>query len=250
MRVRPERGLDLHRSAEEGITTPTLPKPFIFLHIPKTGGTTLTSVVRANTPPEELVHLWDRPRTSQLPAIRKKSVVFGHLFFGLHRHFSSACTYVTVLRQPVDRVISHYFYHRRTPWDPFHSIARDHSLEEWSRSFIDAQNLQVQIVSGKRGVATRDTLELAKKNLAGFGVVGILERFDETLQLMKQRLGFHELRYVILKAAPCRPEEYDVSASCHEAIVEHNLLDLELYAEAQHLFQRQLAACNARLFSA
>ena len=42
-------------------------------------------------------------------------LIQGHLYFGLHRFIPRASTYVTFLRQPVERVLSFYYYARSTP---------------------------------------------------------------------------------------------------------------------------------------
>ncbi len=48
----------------------------------------------------------------------------GHQPFGLHRFLPQTCTYVTVLRDPVARVVSQFFYILKNPHNPLHDQVR------------------------------------------------------------------------------------------------------------------------------
>src|SRR5271155_2663578 len=91
-------------------------QPVVFLHIPKTAGTTLTHILQRSHParlvckstgmPEQLDALMEMPAEARAAL----SLVTGHFPYGIHRHFARPVTYVTFLRRPVDRVISAYYY--------------------------------------------------------------------------------------------------------------------------------------------
>ena len=108
--------------------------PFVFMHIPKTGGTTYTSVIEKilnmfctkSKYPFELneivdpnkclwVHLWAGPlenhRISYASSnITRAKFAIGHLHFGYCVFIWHGCRYFTMLREPVSRFLSHYFY--------------------------------------------------------------------------------------------------------------------------------------------
>ena len=84
----------------------------IFLHVPKTAGSTLRPIIdrhyaagvicKLDVLPRDLeifLNLPEQPRS-------KIRVLEGHLQFGLHEHLSVPVDYVTMLRDPVDRIIS------------------------------------------------------------------------------------------------------------------------------------------------
>ena len=44
---------------------------------------------------------------------RRARAVTGHLHYGVHRHMPQTCEYITMLRDPVARVVSHVSPHPR-----------------------------------------------------------------------------------------------------------------------------------------
>src|SRR5690606_10316613 len=109
------------------------------------------------------------------------------------------CRYFTMLRDPVERVLSWYSYVRE--YTPHHLRQRvltggagggEMSLAQCLREGISVEldNHMVRTLAGQRhvhvpfGCATREMLEEARANLATFSAVGISERFDESLALI------------------------------------------------------------------
>ena len=86
-------------------------------------------------------------------ALRERIIVLkGHLYFGLHEFLPRPSTYITILRDPVDRVISNYYYVLRTPSHYLHHEIRSQgmSLREYLRSEMNPQldNAQRRLLSG------------------------------------------------------------------------------------------------------
>jgi hypothetical protein len=174
--------------------SPTDPKgpTKLFLHIPKTGGTAFRSLLRKSLSPSERLMIYAHP--PGIPAewfhllteaqIRQFHCVFGHFFFGLHENLPTECRYATVLRDPVQRVISHYFHHRRTgqlgaapSWPTNGEQAGMELLGPPPSEEFD--NLMVRLISGLHvevGKVNSRTLQRAVRNLERhFDFVGILE---------------------------------------------------------------------------
>lgn len=126
-------------------------------------------------------------------------VIFGHHPYGLHLFFDQY-TYCTVLRDPVARVVSHYYYNRAERRDPNHALARDNSLAQWTSISISAQNRMTQFLAGFENqarfpfvyspldllltfllqVPNQTTFELALHHLrTKFAIVGIQERWQQ-----------------------------------------------------------------------
>ncbi|PLX66955.1 MAG: hypothetical protein C0603_09805 [Denitrovibrio sp.] len=87
----------------------------IFIHLPKTGGSTLGTFFRNITENyistntynqcKEIYHL------SQASSKTNRLILSGHAAFGLHQYFTDKqCCYLTILRSPIERLISHYRY--------------------------------------------------------------------------------------------------------------------------------------------
>jgi hypothetical protein len=107
-------------------------------------------------------------------------------------------------------------------------------------------NAQTRIVSGvwvgpEFGACTRDMLETAKSNLRDhFVVVGLTERFDETLLLLKRQLGWRRHSYTRHNVTARRPVKRELSEAALGSILSANRLDIELYRYAKELFDEQV----------
>src|SRR4051812_30440612 len=102
-------------------------KPVIFLHVPKASGTTLIKLLHRWYPREEIYEVGTRPRAEHLAELRARPgvrLVLGHAAFGLHEAMSEPARYITVLREPVARVISQFHYTSRTPQHPLYARIR------------------------------------------------------------------------------------------------------------------------------
>jgi hypothetical protein len=103
------------------------------------------------------------------------------------------------------------------------------------------QNLQCSLIAGikSNGKCEERALDVAKENLAkSFSVVGLSERFEESLMLMAKTFGWKIPFYENRKVSKTRPQ---VDPTAIEMIREHNRLDLELYEFGRKLFEASLA---------
>ncbi len=84
----------------------------IFLHIPKTAGTTLNRIIDwqynplsiFTVDPHRIRATVARFKTFPEQRRRRFRVVRGHLVFGIHEFLPQSATYITMLRQPVARL--------------------------------------------------------------------------------------------------------------------------------------------------
>jgi hypothetical protein len=168
-------------------------------------------------------------------------LVLGHLNYGVDRWLARDARYITVLRDPVSRVLSLYRYILREPKHPLHEklTASGSSLEEFVDTRIDktqVENGQIrQIASVQDRDPTGEDAQIALRNLQSFLVVGLTERFDESLILMKRQLGWRTPYYVTRNVDLAG--DRTISSEAIELIREKNELDCELYAEAQRLIE-------------
>jgi len=225
-------------------------KALIFLHIPKTAGTTLNRIIewqysplsiftmdpyRIRATPERLRKLSEERR-------RRLRVVRGHLYYGIHRALPQGATYMTMLREPVARFFSSYYFIQRRPLHPMHRKVTTERIgvEDFIRLTPRRQNLQCSLIAGIKNDGTSDgrVLEQAKENLEkSFSVVGISERFEESLMLMARTFGWQIPFYENRKVSKMRPQ---VESGAVEMIREYNRLDLELYEFGKKLFEERL----------
>lgn len=236
----------------------------IFLHIPRTGGTTLKKLPERNYGRDQILDFYDSEsalqiqRFAQLPESQraKYKCIQGHLFFGFHKFVPGQSTYVTFLREPIARIRSFYSYVRAHPEHYLHRDVVDQrrGLKELLRHPRTEElcNLQTRMIAGDLDnsdqVVDRSALERAKRNLrTHFSVVGLTEAFDASLLLLARTHGWHLPLYVKRNASRGAPETMD--AKTRDLVGEANALDLELYQFGQELFQTQLRSAG-ELFQA
>lgn len=231
----------------------------VFLHIPKTAGSTLfrllereyagSPIFRLYGDVDSRIRLLEAMSIEDLHALR---LVGGHMGFGIHRFLPGASAYVTLLRDPVDRVVSHYHYVKSRPHDAGSARAMEgvSSLDDYVRSSVFARiinNGQTRLlgsdVQSADEAADEAALERAKQVIDRSDVVvGLQDRFEESLLLMLQAFGWGYPAYRNENVGVGRPRVEELSGSTVELILERNSLDVELYQHAQHRFERDLAA--------
>jgi hypothetical protein len=247
-------------------------KALIFLHIPKTAGTTLNSIIHRQYAPEviynvsgpDLAKSIQKFKTLDESEKRRIRLVRGHMPFGLHRYLDMPATYITMLRDPIDRVISDFYYVFEAPSHPLYQelMSKRVDLADFIRSRVPkgATNGQTRLISGVEKLnaiilndadkynldltqepATTDTLEIAKRNLdEHFVVVGLSERFDESLLLLRKALGWRNIYYVKRNVTKNRPSKQQLPRETIRLIEKHYDLDIQLYEHARQRFEETI----------
>lgn len=245
------------------------PETLLFLHLPKTAGQTFISILQDQYPSAVVRIAADReadPRWQHIDEDVRRAqrsgaaVIVGHFRFGVHRWVEGPYRYVTFLRDPVDRVISHYHFALERPETPGGDRLRaltEGELEEavTHPDVRQLQNFQTRLLAGfddegrpfPGGRSDEEILARAKENLDRCAVVGLTERFDESIALMKLAFGWKTPVYARRNPTSERPAVEAVPRRLVALIEERNRLDRALYEHAQDLFERTVARDRSRL---
>jgi Sulfotransferase family len=228
----------------------------IFLHLPKTGGSTLARVIKRQYRPESVLRLYESEFGEELEQLRpfqleRLRAVMGHFYFGAHNFLSRPARYMTLIREPVERIISHYYFVRRSPGHEFYEPANEFSLKDFveycsietERRSDNDQTRQLAGVHGRGSSQTdaAELLEIAQRNLAEhFSVVGITEEFDRSLILARRTFGWKHVFYTSRNVTRQRPHKDELTQETLEVIEAHNDQDLQLYRCARDLLTEHI----------
>jgi hypothetical protein len=236
--------------------------PLVQVHIPKTAGSSLRRLAkkaygdRFGKAPNTFTHpqVAEERLRALLDAQPQPAWIAGHAVFGLRDVLPPGSRYVTVLREPVERTLSHYAYlvaprdpetrqhgllARGTQYRP--GLSLEEALED-PRYLPD--NLQTRMLVCRRSPFEQlpdDALEQAKAHLRErFAFVGVTERFDRFAALLAAELGWEPRTPPRTRAGDPRPE---ATPDELRRVEEKNAFDLELYALAVEL--QELAVARA-----
>jgi hypothetical protein len=181
----------------------------------------------------------------QTTAREVPSLIWGHIPFGIHEQLGVEPLYITILRHPIDRVISIYRYIKHNEDHPLHEAVHGSglSLLDFIRSGIDlpeVSNGQTRQLAGELGdQLDEEALTRAKSNLVEFSALGLTERFDESLILFRRRLGWKMPFYISKNVAHSAARPVKRTDATWRLLEEHNRLDMELYEFATDLFDHR-----------
>lgn len=226
----------------------------IYIHIPKTGGSTLHNAIQ-----EHYGSRFLSTSCNDLSQQQKESIVLikEHMPFGIHTLLpQSRYRYMTVLRNPVERVISMYYYMRSkncpdpdkrkyfsamTLHDYVSNNEYNYFSDIWHKSWTcSTYNLQTRMLAGD---LNRCDLKKAINNLNSFfQVVGITERFAGTLKVINKNFGWNIRPGRKENITPDKPALKDIPDKILQLIRSKNEMDMELYSHANLLLDKQIKA--------
>lgn len=179
---------------------------------------------------------------------------YGHFVFGLHNQFLRPSTYITMLRNPVERVISEYYFILRepqhAPYIASQIAANNMSLEDYVSStdpafLLRTNNMQTRFLSGTNIPQYEDYL-IAKGNIQHNILIGITERFNESVFLFQKHLGWGPVtHFQSAFITDKRPTRSTISQEILEMIEQKNKLDILLYNDAKQIFQQQIDSLDS-----
>lgn len=256
--IRNRRRQDHERDEDSTVlpsAPPARPPCIVFLHIPKAAGQTLNAILARQYDESATVIVADPSNLersfARVAHQRPVALVRGHVPYGIHERLGIDALYITMLREPVARVASMYEYIKRSPQHRLHDVVRaeEMTLSRFVASDINREEVvdgQTRVLSGMLdGNPDELTLGAALNNLERIAVVGLSERFDESILLMRRRFGWKMPLYVRKNVAP-RPSLDDVNRRDREVIERRNELDIELYRAATVLLDNRVGSAGAR----
>jgi len=200
----------------------------IFIHLPKTAGSTFQFILE-NSLGITACHT----NHTKTPVFTRNDLDFARKLFPVLRSLAGHNLidpwqlsipdpfYLTFLREPVARVLSHY-------QDSLFS-GKQGTIEDELRKRDLLENLQVKMIAGERN------LDKAKRSLEKCDFVGLTEKFELSLHVLERicpvKLNYSYKRRRVTPDNQAR-KLLEKDGRVMDLIREYNQLDLELYAFA------------------
>ena len=227
----------------------------VFVHIRKTAGKSLRKILQDAHPGKgrtALVYNYFTRGDDSRQAMQevaedppaRLNVVHGHVLNWPDIPWPEHTKFCTILRDPVERSLSHYYWLRQR--DPGFTM----SLDDAITSGAVPANLQTWVLAAadeSKGELTRAALKTAVAALDRFDVVGLTERFDESVALMTRAFGWPWLLYARQNATQARKPRSEIPAKTIKLIERYNALDIELHKHATERLEADLAKAGPRL---
>ena len=200
----------------------------ISLHIAKTGGKTFVNLMKDLYGNEKVIRFrkvkYEVLNNDYSIELKNEASIFnvlhGHFLYNEVKdiHLNSNAKVITWLRDPVERVISRYFYlQKRIEQDPNHIQKEKKDMGLLNYAALPSQrNVMSQYVNG-----------IAIENLF---FIGILEYFDQSIEEFKQLFNFtNKVEIPWDNNNQEYKSKYAVSQEERNEILNLNKKDLELY---------------------
>jgi len=225
---------------EQQKAAPTL----VYFHIPKCAGSTVMSLLRANYGAgfHRVGNGGGWRKFHKRPAEQRNRItcLTGHLPWGVQigtipRPYQTAM----MLRHPVDRVVSLYWFVRRFPKHKWYEFARQRGLVAFATSgaFADVDNGMTRWLAGCKDCGslpikrqlTEDHFGLALLHLQTMAAVGFVASFDASVQRFAKAFRWEHTDYTTKMVGKRHRAATDKE---RQAIAEYNHFDMAIYEHA------------------
>ena len=208
----------------------------IFIHIPKTGGTTINCVMNKTqwqTKPDfNYRHIIYETKRSN------SKDIFSPLNYDKYNNYNL----FMLLRNPIDRLISEYYFIKDRP--EFMSLIKPvpRNLKEYIKS-KQTQNYMIGFLIGKRmydtDLVNEDDYELVINTINSLNInVGIFEEYAKSLNYFSSITGVKWPKNIDVKRITLnRPKLENVQNDIIKLIEQNNSLDFKLYNYCLKKFQ-------------
>jgi hypothetical protein len=213
----------------------------LFMHIQKTAGTAFRRAILQNYRGSEIALIYPNPpglphgQIGLMPEEQRNSLrcVIGHFRVGFHENLGQPCEYVTILRDPIQRVISNYHHLRE------HGEQRTLETLLETNASQELDNFLTRCFCGRYGYhptnpVDRESYEIARANLYRFSFIGHQEQSADAWAQLSRLYGWDK---GALERVNIGTRSIELGARTHDMIAEFNQYDLMLYREIRDAWQ-------------
>lgn len=160
---------------------------FVFIHIPKTAGTSLGNLFDFST---ERRIFWDYDADYKYardvqPVIRDNigfissyfKVIYGHFYNEKYASILPDATFLTCVRHPVKRIVSQYYH-----------VALEG--RNWQSDHIREGKMDIVAFAETGNIVNAQELHLEGRELSDYGQIFITEHLEKSLHVFQQKFNF------------------------------------------------------------
>jgi hypothetical protein len=236
-------------------------KQFMFVHIPKTAGTTFVLTLARHFKGKKKLSQYYHTAFKNFPKhspeyLNSFDLSYGHVPFNSELKIERGIEYFTFLRNPRERLLSSY---RHIKGDGEHGLKNkiniaDHQLKDLLKSGLSKKidNLMVRYLSGHIDkdymTINEEDLSLAIKNFdTHFHTFGLTEYFDESLVLLSDHMGWPPLFYYRENNSSYKIDTKELDEETEKLILACNKYDEILFKHALERFKKMMIDKSAVL---
>lgn len=227
-------------------------KQLFFDHIPKSAGTSITNALENILGGIYRLPEISNPHAAYVSNANEKRSLAGHIWFRPNETLNNNYYYCTVLRDPVDRFLSQYFFNKSIAAellsekmfndprlsDPQVAAAVHLSLEDYLNSElpnlistytnIQAIHFAQRKCNQPRDLSEADLLAAAISSLEDYDLVGTFDQLQSFVNRVSDDFSRPYIELSRFKVTPNRKIAHEISASLIQKLKEANQVDTKL----------------------
>jgi len=223
------------------------PRKLLFDHLPKCGGSSLNEYLEMHYPKRKTFSIAGSKPAASVKEFKRLSqrvrheydLIKGHQAYKLIDYVHPEFLKVTVFREPIDRIISHYHYVQRRPAHYLYPKIYESgmSLSDYATSGIsgELENYYTRRFSGR---SLQDTEKNPEESIAiafdsimkRYDIIGVLDNFSSFTEALRHQANLrYEYQNKKVNVTQDRPSINDLEHSTIKKIEQANALDIALY---------------------
>lgn len=230
----------------------------VFVHVPKTSGSTIRSIISRQYgaaatlyfEPDSIV--WEHRANpmgylAEQFSTRDVALITGHHRFGVHEFVRQKCRYFTMVRDPIDRTISDFFYAYTFPDHRNRDEIRagTYTFEHFVADPVARPAMaHTYLLAGTYAHLDGPTALAVQHIRSSFAAVGTTERFDQSILRIARRFGWKPPIYLRKNVTALDPKlkqlRSQVSEMAHTTLADAFASDYAIYDAANAELTRWL----------